>query len=388
MEFLLRINLFFHKIAGISIVSLLFFTVFFVNNHQNADVSENNSEEEEIRALFNVQHKIKKEKEGVFRLYDGDGEITGNVISLAPSSDDLSGYGTKIRVFIHLDHQNMIKSVEIGANNETRGFIEMARSSGFFNSWNGLSVEEAAKKKVDTVSGATMSTSAVLYMVKKNIAHYIGTKIEPVKRKEGFSVIIISMILLVYSLFSFFFPKKTARLRTLHLVAIVVIFGFIGGHLLSIETIKNALINNVFTFFSLFLFILAVFLLIIKQKNFYCTMVCPFGAMQELAGRVPAKKIELPLKAMKLLKIFKRLFLYALFAMLIFNATADFTLFEPFGAFRFAGVSYFSIAIALIALTLSFFIRKPWCRFFCPTGEIFEMMKQKKAKSEKSGCKE
>ena len=37
--------------------------------------------------------------------------------------------------------------------------------NGFFNSWNGLTVKQAKKKQVDTVTGATFTSRAVIQSV-------------------------------------------------------------------------------------------------------------------------------------------------------------------------------------------------------------------------------
>ena len=43
--------------------------------------------------------------------------------------------------------------------------MQHVQQAGFFSQWNGLSVKKALKKKVDTVSGATFTSSAVIKSV-------------------------------------------------------------------------------------------------------------------------------------------------------------------------------------------------------------------------------
>ena len=39
------------------------------------------------------------------------------------------------------------------------------QETGFYNNWNGLTVKKAKKKQVDTVSGATFTSRAVIQSV-------------------------------------------------------------------------------------------------------------------------------------------------------------------------------------------------------------------------------
>ena len=353
----MKLSSLFKRSAGlIAIISL--FSVVYVANGNDVDKS------------------VKKDAD-IYSIINTNGNRTGTVISFEPDENDLSGYGGRIRVYVKLDNENKILSVEVGDNNETPGFIEMIKNSGFLNSWNGLNATEAMNKKVDTITGATMSTKAIEQMVKKNLSLYQGYDLSKEENKEVPVVLIFSVILLMYSVFAFLFPKKTARFRIIHLVMLVVLIGFLGGYSLSIETLKNGLLNGAFTIFSLVVFLAGVVFLMVKQKNFYCTHVCPFGAMQELAGRVPIPKISVSCRVLKIVKVFKRFLLYVIIAFLMFNVFEDYTVFEPFSAFQFKSASYFSLSIASVTLILSFFVCRPWCRFLCPTGEIFELMKPK-----------
>jgi len=353
----MKLSSLFKRIAGLIAVFSLFSVVYVANGND-------------------VDRSVKKDAD-IYSIIETDGNRSGTVISFEPDENDLSGYGGRIRVYVKLNNENKILSVEIGDNSETPGFIEMIKNSGFLNSWNGLNAAEAMNKKVDTITGATMSTKAIEQMVKKNLSLYIGQDLPKEENKELPAILIASVILLIYSVFAFLFPKKTARFRFFHLFALIVVFGFLGGHSQSIETFKNGLVNRSFTLFSMAVFLLTTLFLVVKQKNFYCTMVCPFGAMQELAGKVPVPKISVSCRVLKVIKVFKRIIIYFIFAFLLFNVFEDYTVFEPFSAFQFKSASYFSLLTASAALIFSLFVCKPWCRFLCPTGEIFELMKPK-----------
>ena len=62
---------------------------------------------------------------------------------------------------IAFNTKKVITGVHLLPNQETPKFVQRVEQTGYFNSWNGLSVKKALKKKVDTVSGATFTSKAV-----------------------------------------------------------------------------------------------------------------------------------------------------------------------------------------------------------------------------------
>jgi len=114
------------------------------------------------------------------------------------------------------------------------------------------------------------------------------------------------------------------------------------------------------------------------KKSYYCQHICPFGSMQELAGKCTKKKWKLGATTVKWLDRF-RLLLWAvlMFCMWsgVFFAWMDY---EPFIAFIFQSASWIVIAIAAIFILLSFFVTRPYCRFVCPTGTLFKLSQSSK----------
>ena len=300
--------------------------------------------------------------------------MLGRVLYAKPDETSVAGFGGNLRVVVGISPEGKIAGVELGENYESRGFIERVRNEGFFEKWNGLSVEEAAKADVDTVSGATMSTTAIKSMVALNLSKYSSTKIaETSEDSASLWLKITVFVILAYSLFAFFFPQKTAKFRILHLVILAVILGFIGGSALSIESFKNWLTTGNIALVPLVILCVALIIPIVSGKNFYCNFVCPFGAMQELLGRIPLPKKNFPPKFMKGVSILKGVMLVAIYALMISGLISDLTVFEPFSAFKFEVAALPSLIIAAVFLIVSLFINRPWCRFFCPTGTLMSM---------------
>lgn len=94
-------------------------------------------------------------------VYDAQKALLGYVVYSKPASDGIKGYAGETPVMIAFNGKKKITGVYLLANQETPKFVKHVEETGYFNSWNGLTVKKALKKKVDTVSGATFTSRAV-----------------------------------------------------------------------------------------------------------------------------------------------------------------------------------------------------------------------------------
>lgn len=366
----------FFRIFRILIVAAAFTAAFFVMHKPAAPQTDACSlDKDAAKRIFRTAESFEKTgEECIYNVLDASKKLLGRVVYAKPDGTTVAGFGGKLRVVVGISPDGKIAGIELGENYESVGFIERVREAGFFEKWNGLSVEEAAKADVDTVSGATMSTTAIKSMVALNLSKFGGMKIAADQQDSTPLWLKITVFLiLAYSLFAFFFPQKTAKFRILHLVILAVILGFISGSALSFESFKNWIISGNIALVPLVILCAALIIPIVSGKNFYCNFVCPFGAMQELLGRIPLPKKSFPPKFMKGVSIFKGVLLVSIYAFMISGLISDFTVFEPFSAFKFEVAALTSLIIAALFLIISLFISRPWCRFFCPTGTLINM---------------
>ena len=370
----------FFRIFRILIVTSAFAAAFFMMK-EPAKTSEDscNLDKDAAKKIFAAAESFKKiGDECFYDIFDKNSENIGRVLYTKPDENSIDGFGGSLRVVVGIDKSGNIAGVELGENYESVGFIERVRNEGFFKKWNGKSVSDAAEAEIDTVSGATMSTRAIKSMVALNLSKYSGTDFRKNSDEtEPLWLEILVFLLLAYSLFAFFFPQKTAKLRTFHLAALAVVLGFIGGYALSFESFKNWLSSGNIALVPAVILALALIIPIISGRNFYCSFVCPFGALQELLGKMPFPKKSLPQKFMKGVAVFKVVLLVALYILMIFKVVTDFTVFEPFSAFKFNAAAVPSLVITALFLIVSLFINRPWCRFFCPTGTLINMFAKK-----------
>jgi electron transport complex protein RnfG len=80
------------------------------------------------------------------------------------------GYGGKINILVGLEDENTLKGISIISQVETPGLGNRITESYFTDQFAGLSADEVERRRdggqVDTITGATMSSSAVIKAVR------------------------------------------------------------------------------------------------------------------------------------------------------------------------------------------------------------------------------
>ena len=93
------------------------------------------------------------------------------VINTTSLATDIEGYVgcTPVKVYIK---GGKVLRVEALENEETPKYFDMVEK-GLMKKWNGMPVKTAEKCKVDVVTGATVSSEAVIENVRRGISYYI-----------------------------------------------------------------------------------------------------------------------------------------------------------------------------------------------------------------------
>ena len=230
-------------------------------------------------------------------VYDGNKEI-GWGYSSSPVSDSIIGYASSVPVFIGFDKSDNVVGLALLENSESPDFVERVVKSGFMESWNNRNIDEVVEMNVDSVSGATMTSSAVIKTVKNTVGTYQKQTVDLSSSFNiwGIAKISLGMLLLGLAILQFFFPKKLKPFRTVHQILVVIILGFWSGTFLSISSLYNWTINGLDLSTRLFVFLILLFSIVlpfITKKAFYCTYLCPYGASQSLIGKLRKTKITI-----------------------------------------------------------------------------------------------
>jgi ferredoxin len=172
--------------------------------------------------------------------------------------------------------------------------------------------------------------------------------------------------------------KVTSFMRRWFLFISVLIFGVIMGSDPSpMGTVKDAihLYGSARAIFPPRMVALAIFLIIVFLVNKYiCSWGCQLGVLQDLIFRINqtdkrktilGEKIKPPFVLTNTIRI---LFL-GVFSVIAFAwATDIIEPIDPFKVFKPAHLGLAGAIFAAVLLTMSLFVYRPWCHFFCPFG--------------------
>lgn len=295
------------------------------------------------------------------------------VVHTALLADDVFGYSGTTPLDIYILNDTVVKVVPL-VNTETPEFF--AEAVGIVDSWRGKKVNEAYALHVDAVSGATLSSNAIMENARRGFAYaskhegQSGVVDVTVKFVMTLLVILLGMILPIFF--------RTKKMRTAILVLDVVVLGLWSGTFISYSMLvgiaSNGLpLTSVASLIPVILLVVAFVYPLFGKKAHYCTHICPFGAAQEFAGRIPCKNIRLGAKTIKILTNFRRVLWWTLTLLMLAGVGFEWMDYELFVAFVFSSAETVIIVFAVVTLIVSVFTPRPYCRFVCPTGYLLKL---------------
>ena len=297
------------------------------------------------------------------------------IINTTTIGKNYIGYGGPTPVEITIK-DGIITKVKALPNQETPEFFGAVRNSDLLDSYIGLTLQEASEKELDGVSGATYSSTAIINNMKAGVGYALDhnvADIEAEKQPLGLKWYFTIAIILCGAVLPL--VLKNRRYRYLQLALNVLILGFWGGTFISDSLMLSALTNGLWklTLIPVALMLVTAFIYPMFGKiDHYCNWLCPYGSIQELAGKCFKWKIPVSAKFAKGLNRFRQTLWFILMWLLWTGLWFDWMGWEPFAAFFFNDASPVVLGIAGAFLLLSFVIQRPYCRFVCPTGSLFK----------------
>lgn len=299
-----------------------------------------------------------------------DGSVRLNTTELGK---DIVGYGGTVPLEITL-HEGRVENIRALANSETPGFFKEA--SVLLTKWNGQTVEDALKMKVDAVSGATFSSKAIIGNVQRGLQYAAKNPVKTsvwaefdfsAKAMAGLVVVLLAAIVPLFI--------KDRRYRMVQQILNVIVLGFWCGSFLNYTSIISYMSNgmNIVALIVPVIMLITAFVYpLFGKKSYYCTQVCPFGSLQELAGKCVGYKVRIKSATAKRLDKFRQILWAMLMLCLWTGVWFDWIDYEPFSAFVFQSASWVVIALAIVFVALSTVVMRPYCRFVCPTGSFLK----------------
>ena len=296
------------------------------------------------------------------------------VISTANIAKEIWGFGGNIPLHIYLKDGKVVK-VDALKKSESPDFFNSVLKSGLLEQWDGLSPHEAVNKKVDAVSGATMSSTAIIQSMKKAMEYLDTNSIDysqtPIQ--VDFRLVCVIIVILCGTIIPFF--GKNRIVRTIQLCMNVIVLGFWSGSFLSLSLFVNFLSNGINVWHSIIpitLLIVAFIMPLFGKKSHYCTWICPMGSCQEIVGKIVPYKIKMKANTIQTLDNFREHLWVIIMLVMWLGVGFELLDYELFSAFIFKQISIPLLIVFGIFIILSSIIQRPYCRFICPTGSILK----------------
>jgi Na+-translocating ferredoxin:NAD+ oxidoreductase RnfG subunit len=118
-----------------------------------------------------------------YEVYNSTSKMEFFVILTTPYCNDIRAWGGELPFAIIVNPDNTIRQLVILPNNETPSWISSLETIGFFETWNNYELKAAMNKKVDAVSGSTMTTVAVIESMKRRISLYLKDEFAAPKKR-------------------------------------------------------------------------------------------------------------------------------------------------------------------------------------------------------------
>ena len=146
---------------------------------------------------------------------------------------------------------------------------------------------------------------------------------------------------------------------------------------------KGVFLQRIFT--SSFVLLGIFFIASLFLGRVFCGYFCPLGAMQEwlrfIGKKVGLKKdIEIPEKWDKYFRYIKYAVLFAVIYFSFYLGDLIFRNYDPYNALMHFGIEFeekmIGYGILVLVLVSALFSKNLWCRYFCPLGAFFGIMKK------------
>jgi Na+-translocating ferredoxin:NAD+ oxidoreductase RnfG subunit len=316
-----------------------------------------------------------------------------NVIAIAirtaPASDGVVGYKGPSDSLLLLDAEGKtLRSMALRKTYDTEAYTAYVTGDpAFLKTFDGMTMEAIAgidfdQAGVEGVSGATQTSWGVAEGVRVRAQAFLNEKADSAAwwqrirwrwQDAGHLAVILSALVMAFTRL-----RGIAWCRHAHHALLVVYGGFVSGEMLSQGLMAGWAACGVPWRNAIGLVALAALALlgpVFTSKQLYCHHICPHGALQQLLAKrlrwqwSPSKRLD------GLLSTLPFVLLLAVFVSVVWAVGLDLNQVEPFDAYLFRVAGIASLVIALVGLVGSLVTPLAYCRFGCPTGALFKMLR-------------
>ena len=326
---------------------------------------------------------------GSQEILDATGTPIALAVRTAPASDGTVGYKGPSDTFMLMDATGTtLRGIALRRSYDTEEYVGYVTGDpAFLKTFDGMTTEKIAHidfnaAGIEGVSGATQTSYGLAEGVRVRAESLL--KEHEARRSwwqhlrwrwqdTGHLAILLAAFVMAFT------PLRGRPwCRHLHHILLVIYGGFIAGEMLSQGLLAGWAAHGTPWKNAHGLVLLAAVALlgpVFTSKQLYCHHICPHGALQQLLARrlpwhwSPSKTTDKALSKLPFLLLALVLFSVAFAWPVNLNAL------EPFDAYLFRVAGWASIAIAILGLLASLFTPLAYCRYGCPTGALFKLLR-------------
>ncbi len=314
---------------------------------------------------------------------DAKGAIIAQVLRTAPASDSVIGYKGPTDTLLLLDPAGQtVRGVQLRKSFDTARYVGyVTGDSQFMNLFKGMSVEALADfdaERFEGVSGASDTSRAVAKGMKLRAQSFAEQR-QPLAsflkalhwrwQDTGHVLVLLSALIMAFTKL-----RGETLARTVHHLLLFGYVGLIAGELLSQALFAGWARHGVPWRVAPGLVLTGVVALlapVVTRRQLYCHHICPHGAAQQLL----MKNVRWQFTPPAWLERLPFVLLGLVFMCVALGITVNLNSVEPFDAYvwKIAGVA--SLSLAVLGLVASVFVPMGYCRYGCPTGALFKLLR-------------
>jgi hypothetical protein len=324
-------------------------------------------------------HQTEQIKEGIWKLVGNDSH------SFLVKGEG-KGYAGHIKLLIRYGQNHDLKNIHVVSSGETTSYFKKVKRADFFARFQDKDLFSSVKtyRRIDAVSGATKTSEGIVASVhsaSSELAGYLNLKTpgelsnEQIQfgAKEG--LVLLLFALGIISRIKHFPFKNLVKWTTLGTG--LVFLGFVYNSPITLTRLNSFLLGfwpDWHSELHIYLLFFGVLLILVTSgRNIYCHSFCPFGALQEVLGKL-SKASKVKLNNYYLWVWFQRSLAWIAIILALVFRNPSVSEYEVFGAaFQFTG-SHLLFVLLAITVIASLVFHKPWCNFFCPVNPVFSYL--------------
>ena len=343
---------------------------------------------EEVRALEPRAAKLRA-KGTRQEVLDEKGVLIAIAARTAPASDGVVGYKGPSDVLLLLEPDGQtLRRIALRKTFDTEAYVGyVTGDAAFLRTFDGMKLPEIAtmdfdQAGVEGVSGATQTSWGVAEGVRVRAQSLLQeeetkkpwwTRIRWRWQDAGHALVIAAAFAMAFTRL-----RGIAWCRHAHHALLVVYAGVISGEMLSQGLLTGWASNSAPWSSAVGLVALAAVALVgpvLTSKQLYCHHICPHGALQQLLARRLRWQWSPPKRVEAVLSLIPHALLALVFLIALRGWAVDLNALEPFDAYLFRIAGWASIALALGGLAWALVTPLAYCRFGCPTGALFKVIR-------------